>query len=278
MYIRCWGSRGSIPVSGREYIKYGGDTTCMEIRPESGEIIIVDAGTGIRRLGNHLVNEKRHEYHMIFTHVHWDHIMGYPFFRPIYSPKTRLHLYRPPNARFIETMLNYMMMPPYFPVPYGQTACKVTYADPPATDFTIGSMKITPVPLSHPNTGRGYKFTEKGKHFVFLTDNELHHPHPGGLSYQEYVEFCKGADFLVHDADYTPTEYQTVKSWGHSTYIHAVRLGLDAGVKKLGLFHLNQNRTDDEVDRIVDECRELVVRHQGDMECFAVGSDMVVTV
>ena len=107
MKITCWGSRGSIPVSGKEYLKYGGDTTCLEIRTKSDDIIIVDAGTGVRKLGNKLMEEERYEYHFIFTHAHWDHVMGFPFFKPIFSERAKLMAHKCPfHSQFVETVLS----------------------------------------------------------------------------------------------------------------------------------------------------------------------------
>lgn len=276
MLIRCWGSRGSVPVSGKEYIRYGGDTTCIEIRNQAGDIIIVDAGTGIRRLGRRLAAEGRYDYHMIFTHAHWDHVMGFPFFKPIYDPRTRLRMYRCPYSKFVETMLSKVMAPPYFPVPYGETSARVSYAEDIQCNvaFEIGSLSIQAIPLSHPNTGMGYKFTEGGRSFVFLTDNELQYPHDGGVSYARYLNFVAGADLLLHDAEYTPEEYLERRTWGHSTYIDALELALAGGVKRLGLFHLNQDRTDPEVDEIVAACRQRIEARGASLECFAVGTDM----
>ena len=117
-------------------------------------------------------------------------------------------------------------------------------------------MTITPIALSHPNQGSGYKFEEDGKCFVFLTDNELGFHHEGGLDYQDYLNFSKGADLLIHDAEYTEEEYKKTRGWGHSVYKDALKLALDANVKKLGLFHHNQERFDDAVEAMVDECHE----------------------
>ena len=276
MYIRCWGSRGSVPVSGKEYVKYGGDTTCIEIRSKDGEIIIVDSGTGIRLLGNQLLEEKQNKFHIIFTHTHWDHIMGFPFFKPFYSPRSRFKMYRVPDSRFVKTMLSNMMNPPFFPVEYKNSPANIKYIN--NTDsnehFKIGSIDITAIPLSHPNTGRGYKFTEDGKSFVFITDNELKFKHPGGLIFDDYCNFCKGADLLIHDGEYTPDEYSSLITWGHSSYIDALELALKADVKCLGIFHLNQNRTDDQVDKIVKDCKRIITKKGRFLECFAVARGM----
>ena len=275
MIIKCWGSRGSIPVSGKSYLKYGGDTTCIEIRTKSDDLIIIDAGTGIRRLGNRLVKEKKRTCHFIFTHAHWDHVMGFPYFKPLYFKSTNLRMYRCPfHSKFVETILSRVMAPPNFPVKYSDIKARMEYIDACPTDFSIGSVKVVPIALSHPNNGSGYKFIEDGRSFVFLTDNELGYTHPGGRSFEDYEAFCRDADLLFHDAEYTPKEYQFFIDWGHSVYTDVLRLALGAGVKKLGLFHLNQERTDAEMDRIVKRCRQLVAGEKRKLTCFGVKSDM----
>jgi ribonuclease BN (tRNA processing enzyme) len=132
-----------------------------------------------------------------------------------------------------------------------------------------------PIALSHPNGGSGYKFIEAGKSFVFLTDNELGYIHPGGLPFADYLDFCGGADLLIHDAEYTPQEYKTFIEWGHSAYSHALDLAHQAGVKKLGLFHLNQERTDINMDIIVKDCRQRIAVKGHKLTCVGVAGDMV---
>lgn len=276
MRIKCWGSRGSIPVSGAGYLKYGGDTTCLEIQTESGANIIVDAGTGIRRLGNHLMKENRFNYHFIFTHAHWDHLIGFPFFKPLYSEDAELHMHRCPFQKtFVETMLSKLMTPPYFPITYANVKAKIEYENACPLQFDIGSVSIIPIPISHPNGGSGYKFTENDKTFVFLTDNELGYVHPKGLPFEAYRDFCEGADFLIHDAEYTPEEYRTTIEWGHSVYTDVLRLAVQAGVKRLGLFHINQERTDIQMDDIVADCNQWLREQGSSTTCFAVAKDMV---
>jgi phosphoribosyl 1,2-cyclic phosphodiesterase len=278
MIIKCWGSRGSIPVSGVEYIKYGGDTTCLEIRTKSDDIIIVDAGTGIRRLGNRLMDENRYKYNLLFTHSHWDHLMGFPFFKPLYEEKSEFRMYRCPfHSKFVETILSGIMTPPSFPVRYSEISAKIEYMDTSATSFEIGSVTITPIPISHPDKGSGYKFIEDGKSFVFLTDNELDFIHPGGLPSRDYLEFSTGVDLLIHDAEYTPEEYPLKIEWGHSVFTETLDLAIEAGVKQFGLFHLNQERTDQQVDQMVDICKGIIADRNHSLECFAVGSDMTFT-
>ncbi len=207
MHIKCWGSRGSIAVSGPDYLKYGGDTTCIEIRAKSGESIIVDAGTGIRRLGNQLVEDNCTVYNFLFTHSHWDHLIGFPFFKPLYLKESQIQIYRCPfPGRFIEEIVNKMMGPPHFPVRYSDLKAKILYVEACPSEFRIGSITVIPISLSHPNGGCGYKFIEDGKSFVFFTDNELGYTHPDGLQPSDYAILCQNADLIFHDAEYTPVE------------------------------------------------------------------------
>jgi len=275
MHIKCWGSRGSIPVSGPEYLKYGGDTTCIEIRTASNDLIIVDAGTGIRRLGNQVVAENRTTYHFLFTHSHWDHLMGFPFFEPLYRSQSIIQIHRCPfPGQFIEQIVNKLMAPPHFPVRYSDLKARINYIKACPSEFQIGSVTVAPILLSHPNGGCGYKFIEDGKIFVFLTDNELGFTHENGLRPSEYARLCEGADLMFHDAEYTPEEYKNSIEWGHSTYTDALDMALDAGVRRLGLFHLNRERADEAMDRIVEDCRRIIAGKSAVMECFGVARDM----
>ncbi|HRT61600.1 MAG TPA: MBL fold metallo-hydrolase [Syntrophales bacterium] len=275
MYIKCWGSRGSIPVSGEEYNVYGGDTTCMEIRTKDDRIIIVDAGSGIRRLGKQLVEEGRHGFDIIFTHAHWDHLLGFPFFRPLYMRNADLRIHGCPFAEpFVEGMLGKVMSSPNFPVDFSDVKASIRYAQGCAEMFMIGSVRVEPIAISHPNQGNGYKFTEGGKAFVFITDNELGHIHDGGLPFEAYLAFSKGADLLIHDAEYTDGEYKKYKGWGHSTWQRALELAVRAEVRQFGLFHHNPDRTDGEIDAIVEACRRAAARRGARLEIFAVKRDM----
>ena len=276
MIIKIWGSRGAIPVCGKQYLKYGGDTTCLEIRSNSGDIIVIDAGTGIRRLGNQLVEEKPAQLHLLFTHAHWDHLMGFPYFKPLFFKHFKIQLYRCPfHDKFMETILAQLMAPPIFPVPYNAIAARMSYPDAGPRELDIGSVKVIPIALSHPNGGSGYKFVENGRSFVFLTDNELSYVHPGGLEFSDYLDFCRQADLLVHDAEYTPGEYKTVRTWGHSSYTDVLELAARAGVKKLGLFHLNRERSDDAMEALVNDCRRRIAAQKRNLECVGVAADMV---
>jgi phosphoribosyl 1,2-cyclic phosphodiesterase len=275
MLIKCWGARGSIPVSGPEYLKYGGDTTCIEIRTKNDEIIIVDAGSSIRRVGNKLVAEGRLDFTMLFTHAHWDHLMGFPFFKPLYSSKSRITICGCPFAQStVKEMISRVMAPPYFPVKFDHIRANITYEGECYESFSVDTVTITPIYLNHPNQGLGYKFVEDGKSFVFITDNELSFKHPGGLDFDDYRDFATNADIFIHDAEYTEGDYKKTRGWGHTVYNDALRLALEANVKNFGLFHHNQDRTDDDVEQIVRDCHRIIEENRSPLECFAVYQNM----
>jgi ribonuclease BN (tRNA processing enzyme) len=140
--------------------------------------------------------------------------------------------------------------------------------------FAIGPVHVTPIPLNHPNQGIGYKFVEDGKSFVFLTDNELAQQHSGGGVYEDYLRFSENADLLIHDAEYTAEQYKMTIGWGHSLYTDALRLAMEAKVKKFGLFHHNQDRSDAELDTIVDHCRKLAEKEASGLHCYAISAGM----
>ncbi|MCG6553480.1 MAG: MBL fold metallo-hydrolase [Candidatus Magnetominusculus sp. LBB02] len=278
MVIKCWGARGSIPVSGREYLKYGGDTTCIEIRTKNGEIIIIDTGSGIRELGKKVLIEKRTKFNILFTHFHWDHIMGFPFFRPIYNEGTKIDFY---GCAFsegsIEQIISKTMVSPHFPVNFNEVKAAFSYTAVCSASFQIDSITVTPIMLSHPNMGLGYKLIEDGKTFVFITDNELTYKHPGGLTFEEYRVFSTNADLLLHDSEYVAEEYEAKRTWGHSIYNDTLRLAMESGAKSFGLFHHNQNRTDDAQDAIVDDCQRIIAKTGSPLNCFAAYQGMEIT-
>ena len=278
MKITCWGARGSIAVSGKDYVKYGGDTTCVEVRSKNNDIIILDAGTGMRRLGNKLLASNERDLRILFTHAHWDHLMGFPFFKPIYMKGTSIAMYGCPYAqKSVKAMIGNTMAAPYFPVDYGLLQAEISSHSVCKESFQIGPVTITPIALSHPNMGIGYRFAEDGKSFVFLTDNELAHKHHGGLGYDDYLRFSEGADLLVHDAEYTPDQYAMTKGWGHSLYTDALRLAMEAKVRRFGLFHHNQDRTDAQQDKIVDDCRSIAKEKKAQLSCFALEPQMEIS-
>jgi phosphoribosyl 1,2-cyclic phosphodiesterase len=272
MRIKFWGARGSIPVSGRQYIKYGGSTTCLEVRSRKDELVIIDAGSGIRLLGKELLKNSPPPFTMLFTHSHWDHVLGFPFFAPIYNKKTRIKIMGCSfsSADPAREIIAKTMQPPGFPVKFEEISARFEFDSLSPGGCDIGGLQVLPIELSHPNGGLGYKFCEGGRTFVFLTDNELASVHPGGRRADDYVAFSRGADLLVHDADYTDAEYPRRKTWGHSTWQQALDMALRSEVSAFALFHHNQDRSDAELDRIAAECAKRARRAGSKMKCFAV--------
>jgi phosphoribosyl 1,2-cyclic phosphodiesterase len=282
MKIRVWGSRGSICAPGPQTIRYGGNTACVEVQTGAGKTIVLDAGSGLRLFGKELLRVKwTKEVTLLFTHAHWDHLMGFPFFTPAYLPGYTITLSGGPMAQdTIRKYLTRQMEPPFFPVDFSIMRAKFLFGchcqngQCPGTLDAAANQQCNAIPLSHPNGGFGYSFSEQGRKFVFLTDNELGVAHAGSASRDEYVEFCRGADLLFHDAQYTEKEYRVTRGWGHSTFAEAVDLALDAGVRRLGLYHHDPDRTDDALDEQVAFCQARIKQRGSDMECFAVGEGM----
>jgi phosphoribosyl 1,2-cyclic phosphodiesterase len=278
MQIRCWGARGSVPVSGGRYLKYGGDTPCLDVRTCDGGVVVLDCGTGMRRLGVLLQEEGCREIDILLSHTHWDHVIGFPFFKPAYDPGVRIRLHGCPTLQGnLHRLLARTMCPPHFPVEFGSLAAQVSY-HPCCDPVSIGSLLVEGIALSHPNVGRGFRLTQGKTSMVFLTDNELGFRHRGGRPFDEYVGFCRGADLLIHDAEFTPAEYERTRGWGHSTYLDALELAVRAGVKRFALFHHHQDHGDGEIDAMVAACHRILEQRGVGMDCFALAQDAVISI
>jgi phosphoribosyl 1,2-cyclic phosphodiesterase len=283
MNVKVWGCRGSITAPGQNTLRYGGESTCIEVTSDTGQKIIIDAGSGIRNLGHELLKNKTvSSINLLLTHSHWDHIVGFPFFAPAYSPDFSIVVCGGPSAQqAVLKYLTYQMKPPYFPVPFNalkakfDTGCICTreFCDYKLPGYDPSVMCYS-IPLNHPNGGYGFKLVGIGKTFVFMTDNEIQYHHDSGLPRKAYLDFCGNADLLFHDAQYTEAEYERKRTWGHSTYKDAVDLAMEAGVRRLGLFHHDPDRSDEEMDRQVDWCREYSLKVGSPLECFACSEGM----
>jgi len=281
MKIRIWGCRGSLTTAGREIVRYGGYTTCVEVRLEDGTLVIIDSGSGIHKLGNILLKEPSiKEIFLLLTHSHWDHLTGFPFFKPAYLDRYLIRVRGGPDAKTsLHKYLAHQMDPPYFPVEFKLLRAGFDFDTEDGGGISVGKLRVTPIPLSHPNGGYGYSFTEGGRKFVFLTDNELGFPHPGGLRDEDYLESARGADLLFHDAQYSDEEYETrTRGWGHSSYTAAAELAIKAGVPRFGTFHHDPDHSDAEIDSSIRHCRSIARKHGSRTVCFAVGEGMELTV
>jgi phosphoribosyl 1,2-cyclic phosphodiesterase len=251
MFLKFYGTRGSVPVSNKETSKHGGNTTCLHIEAKSGETIIVDAGTGIRELGRTLIAGGKHKINLLFSHYHWDHIQGFPFFGPIFRKDTVLHIYGPTDEVVAEKALSYQMTMPYFPTDLSKLPATIAFHSLKKT-LNIGSIKIETIVNNHPNHTRGFKFTEGMKAFAFLTDNEVRAQN-GNTSFKEFVDFIRSTDLVVHDAQYTEEVYRMRIGWGHSTYQQVAELAQEAGVKSLMITHHDHFSSDKFIEKNIKQ-------------------------
>lgn len=250
--VRFWGVRGSIACPGPDTVRYGGNTSCVEIR--CGErIMVFDGGTGLRLLGNELMRAGRPaELDLFYSHTHFDHICGLPFFAPCYNSRSRIRIWAGHlNGRGIESVLNKMMIEPLFPIPMGIFKAQLDFCD-----FAAGKqlkphrgIRLATGPLNHPNGATGYRIEYAGKVVAYITDTEHH---PGALDVN-ILALIQRADMMIYDATYTDAEFPQHKDWGHSTWQEGVRLADAAGVRTLVIFHHDPGHDDAFMDRVAAE-------------------------
>lgn len=258
--VTCWGTRGSIPSPGPETARFGGNTSCIEVRTDQGRRFIFDAGTGIRVLGKHLERQADTvDTDLFLTHFHWDHIQGIPFFTPLHSATTSLRIHAPRQGDLdVETLLRTQMGPVFFPVPYETLAARLSFDHLAEQPWAAHGIEVAAYRLRHPGDTYGYRIRAGTAAVGYVPDNELvgsAYPVDGKAWYHGLVRFLDGVDILFHDAMFTDEEYPGVEGWGHSTFNQAIRLAEEAGVSRLMFFHHSPDRTDDELVRILDHAR-----------------------
>lgn len=282
------GVRGSIPAPGPGTVKYGGNTTCVEVRAD-GQLIILDAGSGLRVLGNELVEEfpqQPLEMTLLLTHTHWDHIQGIPFFLPVYRPHNRLKILGYEGARHgLFNVLSNQMESPFFPVGLRELPANILIEELKSMSFEVGPIRVQACFANHPGICVGYRlFTSEGS-LAFFPDNEPHighrrSPHAScdaegtALAFakgqdQKVVEFLRDVDVIIMDAQYDCQEYQQHIGWGHGCVDDVVALALQAGAKKLYLFHHDPNHDDDKVAAMEEAARQMVTARGGKLEVEA---------
>jgi phosphoribosyl 1,2-cyclic phosphodiesterase len=246
MQITFWGVRGSIPTPGPGTVQIGGNTSCVEVRAGKA-ILILDGGTGLRLLGKKLQKEMPLTAHMFFSHVHWDHIQGFPFFEPAFVPGNVFHLYGGNNvSRTLEETLEGQMDHPNFPVHLGTMAAKMTFrdlAEGEVLDIDDGEgskVRVSSAKGNHPQGVFAFRVEHGGRAAVYATDTE----HYEGRVDDKLVGLARGAHTLIYDSQYTPEEYGSKKGWGHSTFEEGVKIAKLAGVERLVLFHHDPTQTD----------------------------------
>jgi len=284
MRVKFWGVRGSLPVPGPKTERYGGNTSCVEVRSASGTRIIIDAGTGVRRLGKELMHEEfeRGEgtAHVLISHTHWDHIQGLPFFAPLYQKGNHLYVYaRRRDDVHLRAVFASQTDDPYFPIPIEESKAEISFrelAD--SARFEIGDVDVRCTRLNHPYIATAYRLSVDGASVAYVSDTA---PFSDILFENQFiarppmairplpeadrtklramrdgvVRLCEGADLVIYDTMFTPADYDRYPHYGHSRPRDALDVCREAGARRLVLFHHAPERTDAEVDAILEQTR-----------------------
>lgn len=267
--VQFWGVRGSVPSPGKDTVRYGGNTSCIEMRIGDKRLIF-DGGTGLQRLGQHLLKDMPTEAYMFFTHYHWDHIQGFPFFTPAFIEGNCFHIHGavPPDAESMKQHFIDRVLHPNSPVPIaGMQADMKFYELIPGDVFHLDDITIETGHLNHPNNAMGYRISWQGRSVFYCTDTE-HFP---DRIDESVLHLAQNADLLIYDAMYTDEEYHNPKSpkvgWGHSTWQEGLRISKVAGVKRFVVFHHEPTHSDDFLDRLTEQlklaCPNAVVAREG---------------
>ncbi len=297
MRLKFWGVRGSIPTPGKATVRYGGNTPSIELRLDKEELIILDAGTGIRNLGDSLIASGASlKTYILITHPHWDHIQGFPFFKPALISGNEITIVGTERKEInLQRIIADQMNKIYFPIQLNELKANIHFKPIVEEKFEIFGAKISTMYVNHPGFTVGYRIEYKGKVLVYISDNEPFDREAAtrltnfekvvqdkfaiieGDPNQRVFDFAKNADVLIHDTTYTPEEYVDKVGWGHSHYLFTLKLAAVANVKKLFLFHHEPNRSDDKVDEIVERCLNEIKTNDYSFECFAASEGLEVT-
>jgi len=248
MKVQFYGVRGSVPTPGKHTLVFGGNTSCVYVSLKNGDDVILDAGTGIIALGDKLINDSR-PITVLLTHNHWDHIQGFPYFRPIYQPDRKILLIPGAVEYDDKDMVLKQMSGSNHPVKFDQLPADIQVDQSLALneEFDIPGFNVKTQALNHPDGGTAYCLYGDGKKLAYVTDNELHPPGEPTTTWQQWIDFIKGADILIHDAQYTEDDLPLKLGWGHSVFSQVAQLAYEAKVKSLFIISHDPARTDDEL-------------------------------
>jgi len=285
MKVRFWGTRGSIAKAGPSTVRFGGNTSCIEVRSNSGTLVVLDCGTGGHGLGQALMKSetKPMKGHILITHTHWDHIQGIPFFAPLFVPGNEWDIYAPQGlGQSLQETLAGQMQYTYFPVKLEGMGATIRYHDLVEGAFEIDDVSVQTHYMNHPGLTLGYRLESDGVSAVYACDHEPFSREyakgqgPMGEQDLHHVAFLNQADLAIHDAQYTTNEYAAKMGWGHTPISCAIDMCSKAGVRRLALTHHDPMRTDDDLDVLVDEARLSLADLSSSMEVFAAAEGMVI--
>jgi phosphoribosyl 1,2-cyclic phosphodiesterase len=258
MRVSLWGTRGSLPSAGPETVRYGGNTSCVELRDGAGALIVLDAGTGIRRLSATVERDIR-RLDILLTHLHMDHIQGFGFFGPLYRPELEVHVWGPPSTTHdLRTRLTKYLSPPLFPVRLRDLPCRLHLHDVPMGPFTLGTLQVTAALVFHPGPTVGYRFVEDGRSVVYIPDHEPAlgaREFPASPNWTSGHDLARDADLLIHDAQFTDQEYGHRVGWGHSSIDDTARFAALVGARRLVTFHHDPSHSDETLDEMARHVR-----------------------
>jgi phosphoribosyl 1,2-cyclic phosphodiesterase len=289
MRLKFWGTRGSISTPGKDTVRYGGNTPCIEVRVANDKLIILDAGTGIRNLGEKLMEKGESiKAYILISHPHWDHIQGFPFFKPAFISGNEITIVGKETEKVtLQKMISDQMNKVYFPIQLNELKATLKFRRVDEEEFEVHGAHVQTLFLNHPTFAIGYRITQKGKSIVYISDNEPFdrrvalsirnvdkeivdkYSHSTGDPNQRVFDFVRNADVLIHDATYTPEEYVDRVGWGHSHYLFTLKVAAEGKVKRLILFHHDPAHNDEKVDDIVKKCNKEIRNRQYKFDCMA---------
>ncbi len=298
MRVRFWGTRGSISTPGKQTVRYGGNTPCVEVRLANDKLIILDAGTGIRNLGEKLIEGGESiKAFLLISHPHWDHIQGFPFFKPAFISGNELTIIGGETERVtLQKMISDQMNKIYFPIQLNELKATIKFRRVEEEEFEVFGARVRTMFVNHPTFAVAYRIFHGGKSLVYISDNEPFDRKvaqamrnveksivekfsrtPGDPN-QRIYDFVRNTDVLIHDATYTPEEYVNRVGWGHSHYLFTLNVAAQGNVKRLVLFHHDPAHNDEKVDEILRKCKKEIKNRQYDFDCVAAAEGLEIEI